>query len=189
MMAISSHTGNGCAAIVPHMVWVAYCGHHDLRGYYGIPDEAIVYGWIGGDAPWDPVVTELVKEVAFDMGAKVFFLFQDFPLDQSSLLQNMFNVLLVEGTNNPYARCNFVRTLDVLLNPSTTNGELGRAVAEVRFCYLSQLLVWQQCTQFITYVIFAAGELTSAACLDSGRFRRASKTSESLSQHVHLRGV
>lgn len=55
-------------------------------------------------APWDPIVTGLVKEVAFAVGAKVFFLFQDFPLDQTSLLQNMFNVLLVEGTNNPYVR-------------------------------------------------------------------------------------
>ena len=48
IMAIFSHiSGNGCAANVPQMVWVADCGHHDLRGHYGIPNEAIVYGWIG----------------------------------------------------------------------------------------------------------------------------------------------
>ena len=137
MMAISSgHRGHGCAALVPHMVWTADCGQDSLRNFYGIPDEAVVYGWIGGDAPWDPNVTVLVRDAALALGAKIFFLLQDFPPDQSSWLQDISNVLLITGTSDDYKRCSLGQTLDILLHPQAISNKFGRAAAEVISCLL-----------------------------------------------------
>lgn len=114
------------------MVWMADCGSRDLRSNLGIPTQAFVYGWVGGDGSWDPIVTAIVREVAVALGAKVFFLFQNFPHDQAILLSDVYNVILLDAENDAYFKCLFGQTMNVFLHTRVTGETFGLAVAEVR---------------------------------------------------------
>ena len=133
MLAVSDtvhHHGQGCSGSVPHMVWIADCRQETLRAELNIPEDAFVFGWLGGDDAWDASVTGIVKEVAA-LAPEVYFMFQNFPADQGVLLQNTSNVLLVEATNDAYFKCKFGRTMDVFLHPRPKGETFGLAVAEV----------------------------------------------------------
>lgn len=175
MLAIS-HTveniGNGCFANVPFMVWMADCGSEDLRSKLGIPTEAFVYGWVGGDGSWDPSVTAIVREVAVALGAKVFFMFQNFPHDQAAFLKDMFNVVMVEPTNDAYFKCQFGQTMDVFLHTRLNGETFGLAVAEVRSLWQAKIAFLIMLPQI--YLCLCAGESASTPYIDVGNIARPS---------------
>ena len=132
--AVEAH-GTSCAGNVPYMVWMAQCGRDSLRLEFRIPDDAFVYGWLGGTDAWDAAVTDIVKDVAVRLGGKVFFMFQNFPADQAPILEELPNVRLIGPTNDDEFKCRFGQTMDIFLHPRLIGETFGMSVAEVRNCH------------------------------------------------------
>lgn len=134
---VQNSLGDHCTGSVPHTVWLPDCNEENLRESLGIPKDAFVFGWYGGQDAWDASATDIVRKIANkypDNGSttskKVYFLFQNFPIQEYDRLKDLKNIVLVPTTSSLIQKCRFIQTCDAFLHTRRLGESFGLAVAE-----------------------------------------------------------
>jgi glycosyltransferase involved in cell wall biosynthesis len=123
--AISNGVSGGRTRVLPNMVDLADSDGTDLRAELGIPDDAFVFGRLGGWAqfsvPWAP---EAVAQVAAERPDVWFALMNTRPFPAPP------NVVFVPGTCDRRRKRQFINSCDAMVHAREDGETFGCAVGE-----------------------------------------------------------
>lgn len=112
---------------VPYIVDILKYDHNqDYRDFFGIPKDAIVFGYYGGS---DSFNIDFAKRAVIEVAKKrkdIYFLF----MNSEEFGESLNNVLFLEGTTDFDKKIGFINTCDACLHARNGGESFGLTVAE-----------------------------------------------------------
>ena len=123
------HNNNGRYQVIPYMVDLPE--HNDnMRDILNIPDDAIVYGRIGGYYQFDiEYAQEAVYEYALN-NPNTYFIF----VCSAQFCPTLKNIIHLDVITNDYEKREFINTCDAMIHGRKQGETFGMAIAEFSVC-------------------------------------------------------
>lgn len=124
---LSQKMSAGNLPYVPYIVDILKYDHNeDYRDFFGIPKDAIVFGYYGGS---DSFNIDFAKRAVIEVAKKrndIYFLF----MNSEEFGESLSNVLFLEGTTDFEKKIGFINTCDACLHARNGGESFGLTVAE-----------------------------------------------------------
>jgi|APGre2960657373_1045057.scaffolds.fasta_scaffold07606_2 hypothetical protein len=123
---LSKKMSGGNLPFVPYMVDLLKYDHDmNYREFFGIPKEALVFGYYGGPTSFN---IEFAKKAVVDFASKhkdVYFIFMN-----SERFCDLVNVIFLESTTDMEKKVGFINTCDACIHARNGGESFGLTVAE-----------------------------------------------------------